>query len=126
LSRNEKIACKILHGLVVACVGDPGIPTYKKSRRGNAEIDRAVLHALQARGSDYSVREFTPYGYDERQYCSPGFDLPVGSLTRTPHGGYPEYHTSADNFDLVRPENLADSLSIYLAVIEILESNSTY
>jgi len=126
LSRNEKIASKIRHGLVVACVGDSGIPTYKKSRRGNAEIDRAVLLALRTRGSEYSVREFTPYGYDERQYCSPGFDLPVGSLTRTPHGGYPEYHTSADNLDLVRPAYLADSLSIYMDVIEILESNSTY
>ena len=126
LSRNENIASKIRHGLVVACVGDPGTPTYKKSRRGNAEIDRAVLHALRTRGSEYSVREFTPYGYDERQYCSPGFDLPVGSLTRTPHGGYPEYHTSADNLDLVRPECLADSLSIYLDVIEILDSNSNY
>jgi len=126
LSRNENIVANIRHGLVVACVGDPGNPTYKKSRRGNAEIDRAVLLALQTRGSDYSVREFTPYGYDERQYCSPGFDLPIGSLTRTPHGGYPEYHTSADNLDLVRPENLADSLSIYLDVINILESNSTY
>jgi aminopeptidase-like protein len=125
LSRNENIASKIRHGLVVACVGDSGTPTYKKSRQGNAEIDRAVLHVLRTRGSEYSVREFTPYGYDERQYCSPGFDLPVGSLTRTPHGGYPEYHTSADNMDIVRPEYLADSLSIYLDVIEILESNST-
>ena len=124
LSRNESILSKIRHGLVVACVGDPGNPTYKKSRRGNAEIDRVVLHALRTRGSDFSVREFTPYGYDERQYCSPGFDLPVGSLTRTPHGGYPEYHTSADDLDLVRPECLADSLSIYLDIINILESNS--
>jgi len=126
LSRNEKTASKIRHGLVVACVGDPGSPTYKKSRRGNAEIDRAVLHVLRTRGSGFSVREFTPYGYDERQYCSPGFDLPVGSLTRTQHGAYPEYHTSADDFHLVRPDSLADSLSIYLDVIEILEGNAFY
>ena len=126
LSRNEDLVSKIRHGLVVACVGDPGKPTYKKSRRGDAEIDRAVLHVLRTRGSQFSVREFTPYGYDERQYCSPGFDLPVGSLTRTPHGEYPEYHTSADNLGLVRSESLSDSLSLYLEVIEILESNATY
>jgi len=126
LSRNEHLVTKIRHGLVVACVGDPGTPTYKKSRRGDAEIDRAVLHVLRTRGSPFSVREFTPYGYDERQYCSPGFDLPVGSLTRTPHGEYPEYHTSVDDLGLVRPESLADSLSLYLEVIEVLESNATY
>lgn len=126
LSRNEGQISKVRHGLVVACVGDAGKPTYKKSRRGDAEIDRAVLHVLRTRGSEFSVREFTPYGYDERQYCSPGFDLPVGSLTRTPHGGYPEYHTSADDLSFVRPEHLADSLSIYLDVIEILETNSCY
>jgi aminopeptidase-like protein len=126
LSRNENIASKIRHGLVVACVGDPGKPAYKKSRCGDAEIDRAVLHVLRSRGSEFSVRDFTPYGYDERQYCSPGFDLPVGSLTRTPHGEYPEYHTSADDLGLVRPESLADSLSIYLDVIDVLEGNSRY
>jgi aminopeptidase-like protein len=126
LSRNENIVPKIRHGLVVACVGDPGDPTYKKSRRGDAEIDRAVLHVLGTRGSAFTVREFTPYGYDERQYCSPGFDLPIGSLTRTPHGAYPEYHTSVDDLNLVRPDCMADSLSIYLDVIEILESNAVY
>jgi aminopeptidase-like protein len=126
LSRNENIITKVRHGLVVACVGDSGKPTYKKSRRGDAEIDRVVLHVLKARGSEFSVREFNPYGYDERQYCSPGFDLPVGSLTRSPHGAYPEYHTSGDDLNLVRPECLADSLSIYLDVIEILEANLVY
>jgi aminopeptidase-like protein len=126
LSRNENITSKIRHGLVAVCAGDPGKPTYKKSRRSDAEIDRAVIHVLRTRGSDFAVREFTPYGYDERQFCSPGFDLPVGSLTRTPHGAYPEYHTSADDLNFVRPEYLADSLSIYLDVIEVLEGNLVY
>ena len=126
LSRNEDLVSKIRHGLVVACVGDPGTPTYKKSRRGDAEIDRTVLHVLRTRGSQFTVRDFTPYGYDERQYCSPGFDLPVGSLTRTPHGEYPEYHTSADDLGLVRPDSMADSLSLYLEIVEVLESNATY
>ncbi len=77
-------------------------------------------------GEDHEVREFSPYGYDERQYCSPGFDLAVGSLTRTPHGEYPEYHTSNDNLDLVRPDLLVASLRRYLEVLEVLEGNITY
>ena len=119
LALHEASAQQIRHGLVVACVGDPGHMHYKKSRRGDAEIDVAVLHVLQRSGHEYSVRDFSPYGYDERQYCSPGFDLPVGSLTRTPHGCYPEYHTSADDLDLVQPQYLADSLEKYIQVVEI-------
>jgi aminopeptidase-like protein len=126
LSANEGHVSSIKHGLVVACVGDPGHLTYKKSRRGDAEIDRAVQHVLKHSGQEYSVREFSPYGYDERQFCSPGFNLPVGSLTRTPHGEYPEYHTSADNPGFVQPMYLADSLGKYLAVIDVLENNRKY
>lgn len=126
LAQNEATAARIKHGLVVACVGDPGKSTYKKSRRGDAEIDRAVTYVLKHSGQPYETVEFSPYGYDERQYCSPGFNLAVGSLTRTPHGRYPEYHTSADNLDFVRPEFLADSLQKYLKVINILENNRTY
>jgi aminopeptidase-like protein len=126
LARNENILNSIKHGLVVACVGDPGISTYKKSRRGDAEIDRAVIHVLGYSDEDYRIADFSPYGYDERQYCSPGFNLPVGSLTRTPHGQYPEYHTSADNLDLVEPESLENSYKKYLDVIELIEHNRTY
>ncbi len=126
LSLNESEVSKIKHGLVVACVGDAGKSTYKKSRRGDAEIDRAVAHVLQHSGQDYEIQEFSPYGYDERQYCSPGFNLPVGSLTRTPHGRYPEYHTSADDLNFVQPAYLADSFSKYLAVINVLENNGRF
>jgi aminopeptidase-like protein len=126
LAQNEESARRVVHGLVAACVGDGGRLTYKRSRRGNAEIDRAVVHVLAHSGEDHDIRDFSPYGYDERQYCSPGFDLPVGSLTRTPHGEYPEYHTSGDNLDLVRPDRLADSLRRYLEVFEVLEGNVTY
>lgn len=126
LSLNEDKVGNIKHGLVVACVGDKGQLTYKKSRRGNAEIDRAVQHVLAQSGQAYGVREFSPIGYDERQYCSPGFNLPVGSLTRTPHGCFPEYHTSADNLDLVQPAYLADSLTTYGTVLTVLENNRTY
>jgi aminopeptidase-like protein len=126
LSINESGVNRIKHGLVVACVGDPGKSTYKKSRRGNAEIDQAVLQVLKDSGQDYEVNDFSPYGYDERQYCSPGFNLPVGSLTRTPHGRFPEYHTSADNLEFVRPEALQDSFNQYIGVFEILEANRRY
>lgn len=126
LSENEPALSRIKHGLVVACVGDPGPMTYKKSRRGDAEIDQVVQQVLAHSGQPHQIREFSPYGYDERQYCSPGFNLAVGSLTRTPHGEFPEYHTSADNLDLVQPEYLADSFSKYLAVIQTLERNKRY
>jgi aminopeptidase-like protein len=111
---------------VAACTGDPGKSTYKKSRRGDAEIDKAVAHVLKHSGQDYEIVDFSPYGYDERQYGSPGFDLPVGCLMRTPHGRYPEYHTSADDLAFVRPESLADSFGKFLAVLNILENNRTY
>ena len=126
LSLNEAQVSRIRHGLVVVCVGDSGKSTYKRSRRGDAEIDQAVTHVLKHSGQDYEIEDFFPYGYDERQYCSPGFNLPVGCLMRTPHGRYPEYHTSADNLDFVQPEYLADSFSKYLSVLNILENNKRY
>ncbi len=126
LCMNEDQVEKIRHGLVVACVGDNGNYTYKRSRRGNAEIDRAVAHVLRHSGRNYEIQDFSPYGYDERQFCSAGFNLPVGSLTRTPHGRFPQYHTSADDLELVRPEYLTDSLRQYLSVLEVLEGNSRF
>src|SRR4029077_9941836 len=126
LALNENATHKIKHGLVVANVGDSGKMNYKKSRRGDAEIDRAVAHALKDSGSPYEISDFSPYGYDERQFCSPGFDLPMGSLTRTPWGRYPEYHTSADDLSLVQPRYLANSFNMYLSVLSILEKNRCY
>lgn len=126
LARNEKQISRIKHGLVITCVGDGGRFTYKKSRRGDAEIDRAAEHVLRHCGYAYAVQEFFPYGYDERQYCSPAFDLAVGCLMRSPHGSFPEYHTSADNPDFVRPQYLEESLARYLEVVDVLEHNRTY
>jgi len=125
LAANEAAVARVRHGLVVACVGDAGPMQYKKSRRGDAEIDRAATHVLAHAGREHRILDFTPYGYDERQYGSPGFDLPVGSLTRTPHGKFPEYHTSADDPGFVRPEALAESLRVYLDVLSVLEENRT-
>jgi len=126
LSLNEQTVERIEHGLVVTCVGDAGPPTYKRSRKADAMIDRAAAHVLRHSGRPYRIVDFSPYGYDERQYCSPGFDLAVGSLSRTPHNEYAEYHTSADDLSLVRPERLSDSLSLYLRVLDILEDDDTY
>jgi aminopeptidase-like protein len=126
LSHNEETVYKVKHGLVLACVGDPGKTTYKRSRRNDADIDRAVVHVLKHSGADYAVEEFSPIGYDERQFCSPGFNLPVGCFMRTPHGQFPQYHTSADDLDFVKPESLADSFSKCLSVFRILENNRTY
>jgi aminopeptidase-like protein len=126
LSQNTAGIERIQHGLVLTGIGDRGTPTYKKSRRGNAAIDRAVAHVLSRSGGDYEVVDFSPYGYDERQYCSPGFDLPVGCFMRTPWGRYPEYHTSADDLDFVRPESLAGSLEQIRLALSIVDGDATY
>lgn len=126
LSLNQNQTEKITHGLVVAGVGDQGKLHYKKSRQGDAPIDRIVSYVLENSQTEYQIDDFIPYGYDERQFCSPGFNLPVGSLTRTPFGQYPQYHTSADNLDLIKPEQLADSLQTYLQIVEIIEQDRTY
>lgn len=126
LATNREAAARVAHGLVAANLGDSGPLHYKRSRRGDAEIDRAVEHLLRASAEPFAVEDFVPYGYDERQYGSPGFDLAVGSLTRTPWGRYPEYHTSGDDLSLIRPENLAGSLAAYVRVMDLLERNRTY
>lgn len=126
LALNEDNVHKIKHGLVLTGVGDSGKFTYKKSRRGNTDIDRVVIHVLESSGQEHQVIDFFPYGYDERQYCSPGFNLPVGCFMRSPHSQYSEYHTSADNLSFVQPEYLADSFSQCLSVLNILENNQTY
>lgn len=126
LALNQHRVGRIAHGLVLACSGDRGGLTYKRSRRGDAEIDRVVCHVLRRSGRPHEVEDFSPYGYDERQFCSPGFNLPVGSLTRTPHARYPEYHTSADDLDFVSPEAMADTLETCWQVFCVLERNRRY
>lgn len=126
LAQNEAAARLIRHGLVAANLGDGGSFHYKRSRRGNAAIDRAVSLVLRDAGEPHAIEDFVPFGYDERQYNSPGFALDVGSLTRTPWGRYPEYHSSDDNLELIRPEHLALSLRRYLEVVALLEANRSY
>lgn len=125
LSRNEHRVSRIAHGLVVSCLGDAGGPTYKMSRRGDATIDRAMAHVLRHASASPQIAAFYPYGYDERQYCSPGFNLPVGLFQRSRFATFPEYHTSGDNLDLIRPEHLAASYRMIATLVEVLE-NDTY
>jgi aminopeptidase-like protein len=126
LARNENKINLIKHGLVVSCVGDAGAPTYKCSRQKNAEINQVVAYALKNSGLQYSVEDFSPYGYDERQYCSPGINLDVGLLERSKYGTFPEYHTSADNLGFIRPEYLEESLELLENILFILDANKTY
>jgi len=126
LARNRERVDRVKHGLVLACAGDPGQLTYKRSRRGDAGIDRVLRHVLSASGRPHRITGFTPYGYDERQYCSPGFDLGVGSLTRTPYAGYPEYHTSADDLDFVSPAAMADTLAVCREAFAVLDRDRHY
>jgi aminopeptidase-like protein len=126
LSRNQQRLGKVRHGLVLGLLGDPGSLTYKFSRRGNCEIDRIVPYVLRGSNPPGGTIAFEPYGYDERQLCSPGFNLPVGRLTRSVNGGYPQYHSSADDLDLITPHQMHGSLEVCKRIIEVLEGNRRY
>ena len=123
LKRNESRLPRVRHALVLALLGDPGALTYKRSRSEASEIDEIVPHVLAGEGA---VIPFSPYGYDERQLCSPGFDLPAGRLTRSVNGGYPQYHTSADDLSLITPAALQGSLEVCQRIVEVIESNQRY
>jgi aminopeptidase-like protein len=122
---GDRLLERLRAGYVITCAGDPGPFTYKRSRRGDSLADRAAEHVLRASGAPHEVVDFFPTGSDERQFCSPGFNLPVGSLMRTMYGRYPEYHTSLDDLSFVTPEALAGTLEMYLAIVDALEANET-
>jgi aminopeptidase-like protein len=126
LALNREAAGRVRHGLVLTGIGDKGNFHYKKSRRGDTEIDRAMTHVLKNNTESPEILEFSPYGYDERQYCSPGFNLAVGCLMRSVWGSFPEYHTSADNLEFIHPAQLAESLRVCAAVSDVLEHNRRY
>jgi aminopeptidase-like protein len=123
LKRNESRLSRVRHALVLALLGDPGALTYKRSRRETSEIDGIVACVL---AGDGAVIPFSPYGYDERQLCSPGFDLPAGRLTRSVNGGYPQYHTSADDLSLITPAALQRSLEACQRIVDVIETNQRY
>src|ERR1700733_11501190 len=126
LAANEARSRRIKHGLVVSMVGDGGGPTYKKSRRGGAPIDGAMEHVLRHSGMAATIEDFSPYGYDERQYCSPGFNLPVGLFQRSKYGTIRQYHTSADSLAFIKPGHLLESYSAIVKAIGIIETDAIY
>ena len=126
LSKNEKSIEKIKHGLVITCIGDDGEFTYKKSRRGDSEIDKICHYSLEKSGYSYKIIDFFPVGSDERQFCSPGFNLPVGSLMRTIYGEFPEYHTSDDDLNFIKSESLQESYEVYKSIINVVNKNKKF
>ena len=122
---NQNNLSQIKHGLVATCIGDSGNFTYKKTRQNNAEIDNVVKKVLSSHSNNFKIVDFFPWGSDERQFCSPGFNLPVGSLMRSMYGtdSFPEYHTSADNLSFMKNDSLRESFSIFIEIIYELEKN---
>jgi len=121
LSQNESMVSKIKQGMVVTCVANQGKLTYKKTRHGNALIDKITEKVLKESKNPYKITDFFPYGSDERQFSSPGFNLPIGSLMRTAYHEFPEYHTSADNLEFISDDAIADSLKKYIEIVYNLE-----
>ena len=127
LSRNlDHLKSKVIAGYVATCIGDPGPFTYLRTRHGETLTDRVTEHLLRHCNRPTRFLDYYMRSSDERQYNAPGVDLPMGSLMRTRYKDYPEYHTSADNFELVTAEALDESLRMYQACIELLEKNRTY
>lgn len=126
LSRNEQRLSRVRHGLVLGLLADPAPLTYKLSRRGNCQIDQVVPYVIRSMEPAGGTIAFEPYGYDERQLCSPGFNLPVGRLTRSVNDGYPQYHSSADDLGLISAQQLERSLEACKRIVEVLESNQRY
>jgi aminopeptidase-like protein len=126
LHENRDTLGRIAHGLTVSCIGDDGGLTYKRSRRGDAEVDRAAATVLRDSGKPHRILDWDPWGGDERQFCSPGFDLPVGTLMRTPHAEFDGNHTSSDSLDRIRPESLAEAVDTCLELVGVLETNRRF
>jgi aminopeptidase-like protein len=126
LAQNRDRASRVRHGFTLTCLGDDHPFTYKKTVGGSAEVDRAAAHVLGASDLAHQLIDFFPYGYDERQYNSPGFRLPVGSLMRGRHGRFPEYHTSGDNLTFVSPARMEESLRVCRGIVDVLQGNARY
>ena len=127
-ARGQQLRDNLTAGYSVTCIGDDAPFTYKRSRAGNSLADRAALYILsQEDGIGSSILDFFPDGgSDERQYCSPGFNLPVGSLMRSMYLKYPEYHTSLDNRDFISFQAMSRSIDVYCRVMQALDVNQTY
>jgi len=126
LARNEERLPHVRGGLVLGLLGGPGPLSYKRSRRGRSEIDLIAEHVVREIDRDAQVVDFSPYGYDERQFCAPGFNLPVGRISQSSHDAFPEYHTSADDFDLVKEDRVAESLRAVATILQRIDGNRRF
>jgi aminopeptidase-like protein len=127
LSKNlEDLKRNMIAGYVLTCIGDSGPFSYLQSKNENTLVDRVTMHVLKHTEKEYKIYDYLARGSDERQYCSPGIDLPVGSLMRTKYGEYPEYHTSGDNMDIISSDELDKSLDKLKLCINIIENNRIY
>jgi len=126
--RGDHLKAKMVAGYQVTCVGLDHAFVYERSRRGDSDADRAALLALhQSYGDGFEIRSFRPnWGSDDRQYCSPGFNLPLGSIMRSSYDEYPEYHTSLDNRDLVSFPAIVEAIDLYELVMRSLDANGVY
>ena len=127
LSKNlDLLKDRVIAGFNVSCVGDEGNHSYVPSRSGNTLSDKVAKHVLKNMDPNYISYTWLDRGSDERQYCSPGIDLPVVGISRSKYGEYPEYHTSLDNLDYITPKGLAGSYLALLRMVEILEKNRNF
>lgn len=126
LQENRDAASRMHAGLTLACLGDDAGLTYKKSFGGNSRIDRIASDVVESRDGGGATIDFFPFGYDERQYNSPGFRLPVGSLMRSRHGTFPEYHTSGDDLSFISEHQLEDALVTVETIIARLQDDPVF
>lgn len=126
LDRNRRDLSRVKHGLVAVLLGHGTTLRYKRTRHGAREIDRVAAYVLRHSAPAGEIDAFSPFGYDERQFGSPGFDLPIGRLSRSTEAGYSAYHTSGDDLELVTPEALAGSLAAAQQIVSTLEHNRWY
>lgn len=127
LHQNKEALLKnVKAGYIFTCCGDDGPLTYKSTRADETRINKITNHVLKHSGEEYRIRPFDPLGSDERQYASPGFNLPVGVMMRTPYSEYPEYHTSLDNKNLMDFEKMETLITLMVNMVKAFEMNSNY